>query len=67
MESKQIVLAMKYARLIDGLAKRMNISHEEAMERFYHSTTFQLLQEGVADLHCRSDLYLLDELTLEIC
>lgn len=67
MESKQIVLAMKYARLIDGLAKRMNISHEEAMERFYHSTTFQLMQEGVADLHCRSDRYLLDELALEIC
>lgn len=32
---------------------------------FYHSTTFQLLQEGVADLHCRSDLYLADELMME--
>lgn len=32
---------------------------------FYHSTTFQLLQEGIADLHCRSDLYLADELMME--
>ena len=28
--------------------------------------TFQLLQDGEADLHCRSDLYLIDELKLEI-
>lgn len=32
---------------------------------FYNSTTFQLLEDGVADMHCRSDLYLVDELKLE--
>ena len=65
MDSKQIILQMKYARIIDGLARKLAISREEAMGRFYHSDTFQLMQEGVADLHCFSDIYLIDEVILE--
>ena len=65
MSTKQILLQMKYARIIDGIAKRLNISTEEAMERFFHSTTFQLINQGVADLHCNSDEYLIDEFCLE--
>ena len=65
MSTKQILLQMKYARIIDGIAKRQNISTEEAMDRFYHSTTFQLINKGVADLHCNSDAYLVDEFCME--
>ena len=65
MEGRQIILQMKYARLIDGIAKQQQISREEAMDRFYHSDTFQMIQDGVAELHCRSDLYLIDEFILE--
>jgi len=50
---------------IQEFAKLKGISLGEAMDLFYHSTTFQLLQEGIADLHCRSDLYLADELMME--
>ncbi|MBP3227276.1 MAG: DUF3791 domain-containing protein [Bacteroidaceae bacterium] len=57
---------MKYARLIDQLAKRLGVSTEEAMGVFYHTQTFQMIQQGVADLHCRSDRYLVDELLLEL-
>jgi len=56
---------MKYARLIEGISQEQNISLEEAMDRFYHSDTFQMIQSGVADLHCRSDKYLVDEFCLE--
>ncbi|MBQ6062907.1 MAG: DUF3791 domain-containing protein [Prevotella sp.] len=65
MDGKQIILQMKYARLIDGIATHEGITREEAMDRFYHSQTFQMIQLGIADLHCRSDQYLIDEFLLE--
>jgi hypothetical protein len=65
MDGKQIVLQMKYARIISGISKRQHISLEEAMSRFYHSITFKMINTGVADLHCRSDLYLIDEFCIE--
>ena len=55
MDGKQIVLQMKYARIIDGIAKRLQITRGDAMRQFYHSMTFQMIQKGIADLHCRSD------------
>lgn len=66
MDSRQIILQMKYARIIEGVAQRLGATREEAMGLFYHSTAFQLIQQGVADLHCRSDLYLIDEVILEL-
>ena len=39
MDSKQILLQMKYARLIEGIAERQGIPIEDAMDRFYHSKT----------------------------
>lgn len=32
----------------------------------YDSDTYKLVSEGVADMHCRSDEYLADELLLEL-
>lgn len=65
MDGRQTILQMKYARLIDGIATRQGISREEAMARFFHSDLFQMLQQGIADLHCRSDKYLIDEFIME--
>ena len=65
MDDRQIVLQMKYARIIEGIANVLGITREGAMRQFYHSVTFQMIQEGIADLHCRSDLYLVDEFLLE--
>lgn len=56
---------MKYARIIKGIAEQLSISLEEAMDKFYHSVTFQMIQNGVADLHCRSVQYLIDEFLIE--
>ena len=62
---KQLILQMKYARIIEGMSKLGNMSLEDAMDMFYNSETMQLIQDGVADLHCRSDLYLAEEILRE--
>ncbi len=64
-EAKQTVLQMKYARIIKAMADMRNITLEEAMDIFYNSQTFNLINDGVADLHCRSDLYLAEEILME--
>lgn len=65
MDDKQLLLQAKYARIIKGIADKLNITLEEAMDGFYHSRTFQLIDNGVADMHCYSDIYLIDEYCLE--
>ena len=64
-EGKQIILQMKYARIIEAMAHIAGISRESAMDVFYNSELMQLIQDGVADLHCRSDLYLAEEVLRE--
>jgi len=54
-------LDMKYARIIEIIAERRQISREDAMDMFYTSPMLELIEDGVADLHCRSDLYLAGE------
>lgn len=65
MEANRIILDMKYARIIEILAQRLKIPREEAMDIFYNSPVFELIDNGVADLHCRSDQYLADEIINE--
>ena len=65
MEANRIILDMKYARIIEILAQSLNITLEEAMDFFYNSPVFELIDKGVADMHCRSDQYLADEIIKE--
>ena len=68
MEANSILLQKKYARVVALFAEQMQLSLEDALEFFYRSETYQELQElrdGIADLHCRSDQYVVDELKLE--
>ena len=46
-------------------AQKNGMTLEDALSFFYNSTTYELISEGIADLHCRSDEYLVDELMLE--
>ncbi len=62
MEASRIILDMKYARIIEIIAQHLGISREEAMDRFYNSPMFELIDNGIADLHCRSDQYLAEEI-----
>ena len=35
------------------------------MGKFYDSQTYDLISNGIADMHCFSDEYLVDELLIE--
>lgn len=63
--ANKILLEMKYARVIMGLAKKLNISPLRALELFYHSDTYVRLSKQEGDLHCMGDGYLVDELIIE--
>ena len=65
MEADKTLLQMKYSRVVALFAAQQNLSVEDALDFFYHSETYQELREGIADLHCRSDQYVADELALE--
>ena len=62
MEANRTILNMKYARIISEIAKIKNIDNLAAMDIFYTSPLFPLIENGVADLHCRSDRYLAIEI-----
>ena len=66
MNAHPILLQMKYARVIQCYAKKAGVSLEEALKAFYHSEVYQLLRDGVSDLHCMSDDYIADEILLNV-
>lgn len=53
---------MKYARIIELIAEKQHISLEEAMNMLYSSPLFEIIDDGTADLICRSDIYLAEEI-----
>ena len=65
MQADKTLLQMKYSRVVALFAAQQGISMEDALDFFYHSETYQELREGIADLHCRSDQYVADELAAE--
>ena len=65
MDADKTLLQMKFSRVVARFAEQQNIPEEKALEFFYHSETYRELSEGIADLHCRSDQYIVDELKAE--
>ncbi len=65
MRANPILLQKKYSRVIECFAKRQGISLDAALALFYQSQVYQLIREGVSDMHCMSDTYLAEELELE--
>ena len=65
MNANPILLQKKYARVVALFAKENNISLEKALDVFYHSDLYKLMSEGVSDMHCMSDEYLVQELEEE--
>lgn len=41
------------------------VSLDEATDIYYRSETSNMIEEGIADLHCRSDKYLAEEVWRE--
>ena len=65
MTANQTLLQMKYARIVEAFSEKAGIASEAALDFFYHSATYELIREGVSELHCRSDAYLADLLVEE--
>ena len=65
METNKTILQMKYGRIVKAFAKEAGISLDEALDKFFNSNTFILMDEGIADMQTMSDIYLTDELLIE--
>ena len=65
MTANPILLQRKYARVIRRYAELYGESIEESLRKFYKSRLYELVSEGVADMHCMSDDYLAEELYIE--
>ncbi len=57
-ESKLAFQANKSSNIIKSLCSLYGISLQEGADMYYQSDYSVLIEEGVADLHCRSDKYL---------
>ena len=49
---------MKYARIVSIFAEQTGVTLEDALDFFYTSSIYQMMNESIADMHCRSDGYL---------
>lgn len=65
MIANPILLQKKYSRVIERFAKQQRLSLDAALDFFYHSEVYQLIRDGVSDLHCMSDAYLAEKLEQE--
>ena len=65
MTANKNLLRMKFAHVIEAYAKRTGCSLDEALQTFYNSQTYALMRDGVADFHCMSIPYLVDEIISE--
>jgi hypothetical protein len=66
MKAHPVLLQRKYTRIIAKLAEELNIPLGEALDKFMFSTTYLLMREGVGDMHCLSDGYLVEDLIQEM-
>ena len=51
MTANPILLQKKYSRVIECFAKQQGLSLDEALGLFYHSEVYQLMRDGVSDMH----------------
>ena len=65
-KARQIILDRKIARIIETYSERYHVPFGKTTDLYYNSVTSQLIEEGIVDLHCRSDKYLAKELWLEV-
>jgi len=64
-ESKQVLRSSQCARIIVCISEMFDVTLDEATDIFYSSETANMIEDGIADLHCRSDRYLAGEVWRE--
>jgi hypothetical protein len=65
MIANKILLQSLYKKIIIEFSKVTGKGLEESMGVFYNSTTYDLISNGIGDMHCRGVKYLTDELLIE--
>lgn len=65
MQANPILLRRKYTRIVKLFAEQVGMTYEHALDFFYNSKTFELISNGVADMHAFSDAYLAEELAID--
>jgi hypothetical protein len=65
MKTDRMILCLLYPGVIEAFAEKGNISLREALDRFYKSQIYIEMSQGIADMHCRSEKYLAEELLAE--
>lgn len=60
------VLWRKQSRIVMLLAKKKNITPEQALDIYYSSRTAQLLSDPITGLQLMSDQYVLEDLLEEL-
>lgn len=66
MTANPILLQKKYSRVVACYADLKGITLDRALDLFYRSSIYQMMRDGVSDLHCMSDAYLAQELDQEL-
>lgn len=61
MTANPILLQKKYVRVIKLFSQQSSLTLREALTFFYHSNTYYLMSNGIADMHARSDKYLAED------
>ena len=62
MNANPVLLQKKYARVVKQFADMAGLSLDEALKMFYGSEVYDLVSNGISNMHCMSDLYLAREL-----
>ena len=65
MTAHPVLLQKKYTRIVTLFAQRNHLTFDTALDFFYHSDVYKFMSEGISDMHCRSDLYLVEDLENE--
>ena len=65
MNANPVLMQKKYTRIVELFAQKAGLSLDDALKVFYHSDVYDLMSDGVSNMHCMSDIYLADDLLRE--
>lgn len=65
MNAEPLILQMKYTDIVKGFAEEQQLNLDTALKFFYNSEVYQLMKDGVSDMHCMSEKYLIEDLEEE--
>ena len=65
MNANPVLMQKKYTRVVELFAQKAGLTLDDALKVFYHSDVYDLMSDGISNMHCMSDIYLADDLLRE--